>query len=736
MKQLIFGLFTFCICLLFLEASGQEFNTQLQIDSFLINNPDCTSLEQSVFIQGHDIKNLDGFKNIQFIGGNLSISSCDSLTDLSGFNKLQVIGISLNIYHCHGLKHLNTFYLLDTIKDDIQIQYNDHLQNINCFNKLSYVGGRIDITDNENLDTITCFNNICYLNNNFGRSIYIAYNNKLKYINAFNILRTANEINICYNNSLKELSGFNALRKLEEINIFRNDSLLKLNGFNKVKTVDKLYIANNKNFRKIIGLREIDCIAEFWLDNLPLLESLSCFPNLKHISSSLALKNLQSLANVECFKRIKSLKKLEMQNCPALNNFSGFDSLQVVIGKASFDTLVSPLHLSAFPRLSKIYGDLRFSFLQQPDKDLGQGFRSLDSVMGNMVFSDIESIEHIFGLQKLQYIGKSVELNHLPDLLTIDFLDKVKYLQGSLSIENTHSLQSLNGLESLKAIEGSLIIHRVPHLKNFVGFDSLSYVGNCILLDSLNSLHNFEGLSRLSSINSRFRIYHCPVLKNFDGLSELKNIDQTFELILLDSLNDITGLHKLQQLGSFRMLFCNNIKTLHGLENLSYIHDEIFLFENAVLKEISALKNIIPDSLKTVSIKQNRSLKQCAIEPFCSILEMTVPDVYLTFQVNGEGCKTNEEVSQECAITAVRPYSIKDAVFVSPNPFKNYIRLTSDTPISCLKVYSVSGQFMMQQEINSVFEYKLDCTSLPEGVYIIEIIGKNIHKRKVILKGE
>ena len=82
--------------------NGIQFHTQMEIDSFQSNYPNCTVIQGDVSISGWSITNLNGLNALTAIEGELEIMS-NSLVNLSGLSSLSLIGGDLNIVHTQDL---------------------------------------------------------------------------------------------------------------------------------------------------------------------------------------------------------------------------------------------------------------------------------------------------------------------------------------------------------------------------------------------------------------------------------------------------------------------------------------------------------------------------------------------------------------------------------------------------------------------------------------------------------
>ncbi len=89
---------------------GISLGSQIQLDSFSINYPNCTEIEGNVligFIAADDITNLDGLNNITSIGGDLEFLYNDVLFSLVGLENLTSINGFINFQNCPSLNSLS-----------------------------------------------------------------------------------------------------------------------------------------------------------------------------------------------------------------------------------------------------------------------------------------------------------------------------------------------------------------------------------------------------------------------------------------------------------------------------------------------------------------------------------------------------------------------------------------------------------------------------------------------------
>jgi len=142
-----------------LPFGNYYFINQTEVDSFLINYPECNDLEGGVIISGDDINSLNGLTSINSIGGSLQIGAPffggnPLLTNLSGLENLTSIGGQFFIQYNDALINLSGLEGLASIGNKLFIRNNDALINLTGLNNLASVGYKIQIYDNFSLTSL------------------------------------------------------------------------------------------------------------------------------------------------------------------------------------------------------------------------------------------------------------------------------------------------------------------------------------------------------------------------------------------------------------------------------------------------------------------------------------------------------------------------------------------------------------------------------------------------------
>lgn len=293
LRTLIFILSLFHFKLVISQSCSGPFvfNSQFEVDQFIITNPTCAEIIGDVYIIGNDINNVEAFHNIEFITGKLYISGTIlnniwgfrnirgignieiwnvPLSNLNGLINLQQVDNDFMINGFNWLTDLNGLYNLHTIGGSfiiantgimnfngnrlitvgsLNILNNNHITNLSGFEYLTtaYVG--ISLSDNQNLQNLTGFRDLI---SNQGY-LYILNNPNLITTNGMNALKDVHTIYIDQNMSLANIEGFNSLIQANYIAVQRNPALTQITGFTGINNLGALVLSENANLSSING---------------------------------------------------------------------------------------------------------------------------------------------------------------------------------------------------------------------------------------------------------------------------------------------------------------------------------------------------------------------------------------------------------------------------------------------------------------------------------------------------
>ena len=184
--------------------NGITFTSQIEIDNFQTNNPNCTEIEGDVIIEGNDITNLNGLSVLTTIGGDLWINNSNSLTSLTGLDNVTFIGEHVVIYKNNTLTSLTGLEGLTSIGGELAIGIysggNPALTSLTGLEGITSIGGAIYIRHNLTLTSLTGLNNVTSIEGLLG----IVNNTALTSLSGLDNIDAAsiNDLRIYWNSSL------------------------------------------------------------------------------------------------------------------------------------------------------------------------------------------------------------------------------------------------------------------------------------------------------------------------------------------------------------------------------------------------------------------------------------------------------------------------------------------------------------------------------------------------------
>lgn len=277
-----------------------SFQTQSEVDQFLMDNPTCTQVDGNMFIivgqdGGDPILNVDALQNIQSISGtlnfageslfsgeislnNIDLSGLSSLTSVGGLNirfqnesqdfsvlsNLQSIGsIFIHVWGVQNLNFLDQITELESLDlsfEDIGYQISGELypSAYSLFPNLTSVNGSLTFGYNGDVgycNTLTGFNALSHVGNlNFSTA---AGGLVINHLDAFHNLQT---LGTMYSDlfNLQTMSGFENLQSVNEINMTLNCDG-DLPDFESLSSVNQIYFSGNANsFPDFPSLNTVD----------------------------------------------------------------------------------------------------------------------------------------------------------------------------------------------------------------------------------------------------------------------------------------------------------------------------------------------------------------------------------------------------------------------------------------------------------------------------------------------
>ena len=216
-------------------TNGIWFSTQVQIDSFFVNNPGCTEIEGPVTVIGIEISNLNGLLGVKRMLKGLTISQT-SITNVNGLDSIVYLGEG-------------DFGLVEE-GPSLDINQNNNLISLEGLQNLKTIAGQLVIVGNSSLETglvnVESIGSSHHLSNDssgcgiveYYSSMIISNNNNLTSFPCFETLISIDEgfVRIMSNSSLSMCSGAGLCKSLLESN---NDFTISNNaiGCNSINEV-------------------------------------------------------------------------------------------------------------------------------------------------------------------------------------------------------------------------------------------------------------------------------------------------------------------------------------------------------------------------------------------------------------------------------------------------------------------------------------------------------------------
>ena len=352
--------------------------SQVEVDSFPINYPECTSLPEGLLIgiysSDNDVNNLDSLSQVTSIGDllifNSALTNC-SLPNLTDIDKFYIYGND-NLESLSGLAQLNS------VAGDFSIESNENLVNLSGLSSLNSISGKVDILDNSSLASLgmSQLNSISgklSIENNPGLEslglpslsttgqISIYGNDNLVHI-VLPSLKTSGAIGINQLVSLKDLSlpmldtvptisinetgleSLSGLSSLETVSgdmyIRANNLLINFTGLTNLNTIEgDFYIYENDNLANFMGLSSIESISGFLsvyenkkLANLAGMESLKSVVGLKiggSVVGNVKLTSLKGLSGLESAGAISIRKNTKLNNLNELTSLNAATAIDL-----------------------------------------------------------------------------------------------------------------------------------------------------------------------------------------------------------------------------------------------------------------------------------------------------------------------------------------------------------------------------------------------------------------------
>ena len=347
------------------ETADITLDSQDKIDNFIILYPNCTTIDGYLTIDENvdgDITNLDGLRNIKYIGKGLTIRNNSSLKSVSGLETLDSIGEGLRISNNKSLETLDGLSGLKKINSNLEISENGKLMSIKGFGDatLTCIGGGLVLALDTSLTSLEGLESIKTIK----RSLSLGGMNSLTNLNGFNNITSIGECLIVQSNT--KLQDFTGLNKLDTIGgyveILSNSALKDFSGLSSlISTGGYIKVYGNNSLLNFSGLSSLSIIGKV-SDDLrnqlvvygnPSLTNFSGLETLNQINGDLYVSDNQSLLNLAGLQNLTAIKgSIYLVRNDKLNDIAGIKNIDPKTVNAN-NSSYKDLQISENPQLSE-----------------------------------------------------------------------------------------------------------------------------------------------------------------------------------------------------------------------------------------------------------------------------------------------------------------------------------------------------------------------------------------------
>lgn len=380
------------------------------------------------------------------------------------------------------------------------------------------------------------------------------------------------------------------------------------------------------------------------------------YPGCSVIEGNLAITG--SVQNVNALSQITRINEtLLLERELFLQDFTGFNNIEYVGGSMYFrQTGAAPANF--LPKLDTVMGDIRF----EQAISVPPGLKSLKYVgksilvyysipsSGANVFDSLTYVgedfamfttgDSLFGLEKLQFIGRDFFIRHYGDYASFgaNLLEVGRNINFYVSGDPVNSGQ-IHGLNRLKKIGG----YYYPFQTDLFGLDSIVSLKGDLLMNRSNRI---GGINNLDTLHSNFYLWEGAgsYIPDFPNLKLVKG-----DIIFEDHSfigSHLKGYGELDSIRGNLKLINTGIDSITAFANLLYV-DSVFISRNNYLNVIDGLDHPLHIQ-KGMEWSMNPFLFDCSVKAICDKV-VTGPAYIYT---NGVGCNTIEEVRISCPVPA------------------------------------------------------------------------------------
>lgn len=698
--------------------NGITFNTQVEIDNFQNNYPNCTEIQGDVIILGYsDITNLNGLSVLTNIQGELKIWECDALVSLSGLDNLTSIGGNLKSYHTTTLVDLTGLDNLTSVGGDLDIYINQDLVSLTGLDNLTSIGGDLIIKSNGVLSSLVNLNNVISI----GGDVYIWNTHALLSIDGLdNVTYLGGGLNIYGCDSLKSLGGFNNITSFQgSVAVYNNPVFENLTALSNVTYIGgDLYLWNLDVLSSLSGLDNLTFIGGACrISDIPYLSSLSNLNNVTYTGGQVVIYRLDSLPDLTGLHNLDSIGgSFLISTNNLLKDLTGLDNIISIGGNLRIYDNDDLNSLSGLDNLAFVGSDLRIE--KNWDLDSLTGLDNLTAIGGDMLISDNYPLPNLTGLDKLDFIGGDLIIEENSPLENLTALKNLKSINGSITIYMNNSLTSLSGLENVNVGTIKDLTIENNYSLSFCDVKSICrYLSNPT--GKISIKFNTSGCSNKNQVmDSCSSCAAAGIL--FSSQAEVESFQNDYPLcdkivgditISGQNINNLNGLNVINSTGGNLKILNNSfLLNLYGLDSILSIGGELKIEANPVLTSLSGLKNIEANSITDLSIMNNVSLSDCKVTSICNYLAS--PNGTVSINSNNIGCNSQTEAETKCETYSISGKLVYDDTLSPHQQINNTLLILNNT--NGITVDSVTsnqgGEFRFKNIEDGIYNIQVQCT--------------------------
>ncbi|MFZ1678216.1 MAG: T9SS type A sorting domain-containing protein [Saprospiraceae bacterium] len=757
---------------------------------------DLTSLSNLSTIGGLNIKlnkilkNLDGLQNLHEINGPLYLWKNAGLTSLEGLENITRINGELNILEHDKLTSITPLSSLEKLNGGLRCEDNPLLESFGGMVLLDSIHGDLSVRDCPKI-TMDGLQGLKIVTGNF----LIINNDGMKSFAGLESLESIQNLNISENAALLNIDQLNTLKQINgEIRISQNPNLTRLATFSNIKSIpDDLDISSNDKLSSLGGLDNLTYVGGDLSLGYSIVNNFSGLHSLKEINGNFFIYGNSRLEDLNSLNNLNKINGfLWISNNNKLTDISGIQNIDPSSIKYDFNyairidenNLLSDC--SVLPVCEKLSNPSTSYYITDNQEGCNSRFQILANceftnacLEGDVILSrqtQIDSFPYYFPVCDFYKGSMTIKERTAGDIQNLTGLTQIKAISGNLSILDNAALISLAGLDSLHELGGSIFINRnlsltdLSPLKNidaktlntnYFNVQHFQIIDNpnlsgcsiepiCQTLTVPSAKYTIAGNSQMCE-NPEMVIEFCDLPHTCDPgtFYVQKNVDQfpikypkcttiggDFNIIDLssDPVIDLTPLSQLTAVDGEIRIQAYELESLDGLENITQINGDIRLYDNPLLKDIQAIRNIDPASVKLdryhLEIAWNPVLSECAIDNICTLLESENTITHISN--NGPKCNTREEILTECLVSNAQP-ELGEGLTIYPNPTSGelYFKTEDEKSLQMITLYDFTGSRIFHQPYHN----SISIDGLADGIYTIVFMTKDneLFVKRVVL---